>query len=137
MYSEIHDDEQASTATEFGKRAVIWFAGLGVVVERVLTDNGSCYKSFAWRDACNELGIKHIRTRPYTPQTNGKAERFIQTALREWAYARAFPTSENRAAELPVWIHQYNWHRPHGGIQSQTPISRLHLPMNNLLRLHN
>ena len=82
------------------------------------------------------LGLKHIRTRPYTPKTNGKAERFIQTALREWAYAHAYPTSDHRAAELPIWLHRYNWHRPHGGIKSQTPISRLGLTEDNLLRLH-
>lgn len=105
-------------------------------VTRVMTDNGSRYQSFAFRDACGDLGIKHVRTKPYTPRTNGKAERFIQTALREWAYAKAYPTSDRRAQELPVWLHQYNWHRPHGGINSQTPISRLGLTEDNLLRLH-
>ena len=101
-----------------------------------MTDNGSCYQAFAFRDACRDLGIRHIRTKPYTPKTNGKAERFIQTALREWAYAQAYPTSDRRAQELPIWLHQYNWHRPHGGIKSQTPISRLGLTKDNLLRLH-
>jgi transposase InsO family protein len=101
-----------------------------------MTDNGGCYKSFLFRDLCRELGLKHLRTKPYTPKTNGKAERFIQTALREWAYARAYQTSDQRAAELPVWLHRYNWHRPHGGIKSQTPISRLALSEDNLLRLH-
>jgi transposase len=85
---------------------------------------------------CRDLGLKHIRTKPYTPRTNGKAERFIQTALREWAYAHIYPTSDRRAAQLPIWLHQYNWHRPHGGIKSQTPISRLGLAEDNLLRLH-
>jgi transposase InsO family protein len=80
-------------------------------------------------------GLKHIRTKPYTPKTNGKAERFIQTALREWAYAQAYPTSRRRAKELPFWLHRYNWHRPRGGIKSQTPISRLALSEDNLLRL--
>jgi hypothetical protein len=84
-----------------------------------MTDNGSCYKAFAFRDACRQLDLKHIRTKPYTPKTNGKAERFIQTALREWAYAQAYPTSERRAQELPIWLHRYNWHRPHGGIKSK------------------
>ena len=88
-----------------------------------MTDNGSCYKSFAFRKACRRLGLKHIRTKPYTPKTNGKAERFIQTSLREWAYARAYSTSQERAAELPRCM--YNWHRPHGGIGSKPPISRL------------
>lgn len=101
-----------------------------------MTDNGSCYKSDDFRKACTALGLKHIRTKPYTPKTNGKAERFIQTALREWAYAQAYPTSDDRAVELPVWLHRYNWHRPHGGIESQVPISRLRLTGNNLLRLH-
>ena len=80
--------------------------------------------------------LRHIRTRPYTPKTNGKAERFIQTALREWAYARAYDTSRQRKAELPYWIHRYNWHRPHGSIGSVPPISKLGLAGNNLLRLH-
>ena len=101
-----------------------------------MTDNGSCYRSFAFRDACKTLGLKHIRTRPYTPKTNGKAERFIQTSLREWAYARAYETSQHRADALPYWLHRYNWHRPHGGIQAMTPISRLQLADNNLMRLH-
>jgi transposase InsO family protein len=82
------------------------------------------------------IGVKHIRTRPYTPRTNGKAERFIQTALREWAYAQAYDTSALRAAELPFWLHRYNWHRPHGSLKSKPPISRLALSENNLLRLH-
>ena len=101
-----------------------------------MTDNGACYKSFAFRDFCRERGLKHIRTKPYTPKTNGKAERFIQTSLREWAYAKAYPTSDQRAAELPAWLHRYNWHRPHGGIGSKTPISRLGLHPDNLLSLH-
>ena len=101
-----------------------------------MTDNGSCYRSFAFRRACKTLKLKHIRTRPYTPKTNGKAERFIQTCLREWAYARAYHTSDQRAAELPFWMHRYNWHRPHGGIEGKIPISRLGLTEDNLLRLH-
>ena len=88
---------------------------------------GSCYRSKAFREACRDLGLKHIRTRPYTPKTNGKAERFIQTALREWAYAQAYPNSDRRAAELPIWLHRYNWHRPHGSLKSKPPISRLAL----------
>ena len=113
-----------------------YYKSLGVIVARVMTDNGSCYKSFDFRDACRELSLRHIRTKPYTPKTNGKAERFIQTTLREWAYAQAYPTSDRRAEELPRWLHRYNWHRPHGGIKSQTPISRLGLAEDNLLRLH-
>jgi transposase InsO family protein len=135
-FSQILPDEKAESAVPFLKAAVAYYKSLGVTVTRVMTDNGSCYKAFAFRDACRDLGIKHIRTKPYTPKTNGKAERFIQTALREWAYAQAYPTSDRRGEELPVWLHQYNWHRPHGGIKSQTPISRLGLTEDNLLRLH-
>jgi transposase InsO family protein len=135
-FSEIKPDEKAACAIAFLKAAVAYYKSLGVTVTRVMTDNGSCYKASAFREACQDLGIKHIRTKPYTPKTNGKAERFIQTALREWAYAQAYPTSDRRAYELPIWLHQYNWHRPHGGIKSQTPISRLGLTEDNLLRLH-
>lgn len=135
-FSQVMKDETAQSAVPFLKAAVAYYASLGVKVTRVMTDNGSCYKAFAFRDACAELGLKHIRTKPYTPKTNGKAERFIQTALREWAYAQAYPTSDHRAAELPFWLHRYNWHRPHGGIKFQTPISRLGLDRDNLLRLH-
>ena len=136
-FSQIKPDEKADSAVPFLKAAVAYYKSLGIKVERVMTDNGPCYKSFAFRDACIDLGIKHIRTKPYTPKTNGKAERFIQTSLREWAYAQAYPTSDRRAEELPIWLHRYNWHRPHGGIKSQTPISRLGLSEDNLLRLHN
>jgi transposase InsO family protein len=135
-FSQILPDEKAGSAVSFLKAAVNYYKSLGVIVTRVMTDNGSCYKAFDFRDACQELGLKHKRTKPYTPKTNGKAERFIQTALREWAYAQAYPTSDRRAEELPIWLHQYNWHRPHGGIRSQTPISRLGLTEDNLLRLH-
>jgi transposase InsO family protein len=135
-FSRIMKDEKKASAVAFLKAAVAYYASLGVKVERVMTDNGSCYKSFAFGKACKRLGLKHIRTRPYTPKTNGKAERFIQTSLREWAYARAYDTSEERAAELPRWLHCYNWHRPHGSIGSRPPISRLGLIGNNLLRLH-
>jgi transposase InsO family protein len=101
-----------------------------------MTDNGPGYKSLAFRQACRHLGLRHIRTRPYTPKTNGKAERFIQTALREWAYAQAYQTSQHRAEELPSWLHRYNWHRPHSSLNSKSPISRLDLDRDNLLRLH-
>jgi len=135
-FSQILPDEKATSAVPFLKAAVAYYKGLGVTVTRVMTDNGSCYKAFAFRDACRDLGLKHVRTKPYTPKTNGKAERFIQTALREWAYAQAYPTSDHRGDELPIWLHRYNWHRPHGGIKSKTPISRLVLTKDNLLRLH-
>jgi len=135
-FSQILADEKKESATAFLHAAVAYYASLGVTVTRVMTDNGGCYRSFAFRAACKTLGLKHIRTRPYAPKTNGKAERFIQTSLREWAYARAYPTSDERAAELPRWLHQYNWHRPHSSLSYQPPISQLGLDENNLLRLH-
>ena len=135
-FTQIFPDEKAVSAVAHLKAAVKWYASMGVKVVRVMTDNGSCYKSRAFRAACAELGLRHIRTKPYTPKTNGKAERFIQTALREWAYARAYDTSDQRAADLPVWTHLYNWHRPHSALKSKPPISRLGLDWNNLLRFH-
>jgi transposase InsO family protein len=135
-FTQIKPDERKQSAVTFLEAAVAYYAGLGVTVERVMTDNGSCYRSSAFRDACRRLRLKHIRTRPYTPKTNGKAERFIQTCLREWAYARAYLNSTQRADELPFFIHRYNWHRPHGSIGAKPPISRLGLTEDNLLRLH-
>jgi len=135
-FTQIKPDERKRSAVAFLEASVAYYQSLGVTVERVMTDNGSCYKSFAFRNACWRLGLKHIRTRPYTPKTNGKAERFVQTCLREWAYAHAYDTSQQRAQELPFWIHRYNWHRPHGGIKGNIPISRLGLTEDNLLRLH-
>ena len=136
-FSRVMKDEKKGSAVAFLKAAVAYYASLGVTVQRVMTDNGSCYRSKAFAKICKKLGLKHIRTRPYTPKTNGKAERFIQTSLREWAYARAYNTSNERAAELPSWLHRYNWHRPHGSLDSKPPITRLGLAGNNLLRLHN
>ena len=98
-----------------------------------MTDNGACYKSYAFAEACADLGIKHIRTKPYTPQTNGKAERFVQSTIREWAYANEYQTSEERKADLPKWLHHYNWHRPHASLGKKPPISRLGLNRDNLL----
>jgi transposase InsO family protein len=135
-FTQILPDERKESAVAFLKAAIAYYASLGVSVARVMTDNGSCYRSKAFARACRELGLRHIRTKPYTPKTNGKAERFIQSALREWAYAAAYPTSNHRAQELPIWLHRYNWHRPHGGLKSKTPISRLGLTEDNLLRLH-
>ncbi|HYC63788.1 MAG TPA: IS481 family transposase [Reyranellaceae bacterium] len=135
-FSRILKTERKGCAVAFLKAAVAYYASLGVTIERVMTDNGACYRSSRFRNTCRRLGLKHIYTRPYTPRTNGKAERFIQTALREWAYARAYDTSRQRAAELPYWIHRYNWHRPHGSIGAVPPISTLRLTRNNLLRLH-
>jgi transposase InsO family protein len=135
-FSQIMVDEKKESAVAFLHAAIEYYRSLGIIVTRVMTDNGSCYKSFAFKDACKALALKHIRTKPYTPKTNGKAERFIQTSLREWAYARAYPTSEHRKQALHPWLHNYNWHRPHGSLQSMPPISRLNQTMNNLLRLH-
>jgi transposase InsO family protein len=135
-FSQILPDERKESAVAFLKAAIAYYQSLGITVFRVMTDNGSCYRSNDFRQACRDLGLRHIRTRPYTPKTNGKAERFIQTALREWAYAQAYPNSRRRAAELPIWLHRYNWHRPHGSLKSKPPISRLALVKDNLLRLH-
>ncbi|UIK09012.1 IS481 family transposase [Neorhizobium galegae] len=135
-FTDIFPNEKAVSAIAFLNAAVAYYASLGITVTRVMTDNGSCYIAKDFARACKALGLKHIRTKPYTPKTNGKAERFIQTALREWAYARAYQTSDHRKAHLPNWNHMYNWHRPHGGLKSKTPISRLRLNRDNVLRLH-
>jgi transposase InsO family protein len=135
-FSQILPNEKKESAISFLEAAVAYYASLGVSISRVMTDNGSAYRSKAFAKTCAKLGLRHIFTKPYTPKTNGKAERFIQTAQREWAYAQAYPTSHDRAAQLPAWLHRYNWHRPHGGIKSQTPASRLGFTEDNLLRLH-
>lgn len=135
-FSKIMKTERKGCAVTFLKAAIAYYATLGVTVERVMTDNGSCYRSHAFAKACRRLHLKHVRTRPYTPRTNGKAERFIQTSLREWAYARAYLNSQQRAQELPFFMNRYNWHRPHASIGAKPPITRLGLHGNNLLRLH-
>jgi transposase InsO family protein len=135
-YSEILPDEKRGSCLRFLFNALRFFRSLGVRVERVMTDNGSSFRSRRYAKALRRLKIKHLRTKPYTPKTNGKAERFVQTSLREWAYAHAYDTSEQRAAQLPSWLHRYNWHRAHGSIGSKPPISRLALTEDNLLRLH-
>jgi len=135
-FSKIMKTERKGCAVAFLKAAVAYYASLGITVERVMTDNGSCYRSGAFAKACRRLHLKHIRTKPYTPRTNGKAERFIQTSLREWAYARAYLNSKQRAHELPFFMHRYNWHRPHASIGGKPPITRLGLTQDNLLRLH-
>ena len=101
-----------------------------------MTDNGSCYTSRRFARLCRRLKLKHLNTRPYSPRTNGKAERFIQTRLREWAYARAYLSSAQRAAHLPRWLHRYNWHRPHASLNYRPPIQTLNLPPNNVVGLH-
>ena len=135
-FSKIMTSERGACAVAFLKAAVAYYKSLGITVLRVMTDNGSCYRSRAFATACRRLELKHIRTKPYTPRTNGKAERFIQTLLREWAYARAYLNSQQRAQELPFFIHRYNWHRPHASIGRMPPIFRLGLAEDNLLRLH-
>jgi transposase InsO family protein len=130
-YTEILPDERKASAIAFLERALAWFARHGITVERIMTDNGSAYRSHGFRNACTGAGVRHLRTRPYTPRTNGKAERFLQTVMRECAYARAFRSSQERAAALPRWLHLYNVHRPHTALAGQPPISRL--GMNNLL----
>jgi len=124
-YAEVLDNEKASTAIAFLHRAVAFFAGHGICVERVMTDNGSAYISHAHAIACRELDIRHLRTRPYRPRTNGKAERLIQTMLQRWAYARAYSSSAERAATLKAWLDHYNFTRPHGSLSHQPPGSRL------------
>jgi transposase InsO family protein len=124
-YVEILDDEKGQTTVGFLRRALAWFAEHGVKAQRVMTDNGTNYRSHAFRDALVRLRLGHSRTRPYTPRTNGKAERFIQTMLREWAYARPYQTSGRRRAALAPWLRRYNLRRPHGGIGGAAPITRL------------
>ncbi len=124
-YAEIHTDETAATATTVLRRAVAWFADLGVTVERVLSDNGSAYRSHTWREVCAELGVTPKRTRPYRPQTNGKIERFHRTLADGWAYARFYPSESQRRAALPGWLHFYNHHRPHSATGGKPPVTRL------------
>jgi transposase InsO family protein len=133
--TDIFPDERAVSAIVFLRACIDRYRDLGVEVKRIMTDNGPCYASRAFAAACKALGLKHTRTRPYTPRTNGKAERFIQTALREWAYARRYESSEHRKRQLPAWTHMYNWHRPHRAIKDQTPISKVKTG-DNLLIAH-
>jgi transposase InsO family protein len=136
-YIEILPDERKASAIAFLERALAWFRGFGIEVARIMTDNGSAYRAREFAAACRRRGIRHLFTRPYTPRTNGKAERFIQTALREWSYAVPYVTSAARTAALPPWLHRYNWHRPHTSLGGKPPITRLRLSDNNLMRLHN
>lgn len=136
-FTQIHAHECQASAVSFLHASRAYFAGLGVTVRRVLTDNGSVFRSKAFAAACRALGLKHSFTRPYRPQTNGKAERFIQSALREWAYAIPYRRSTERTAMLRRWTHHYNWHRPHQGIGGLPPMARLSHDRNNLLTLHN
>jgi len=135
-YSEIFPDEKRGSCLRFLFNALRFFRRHGVAVERVMTDNGSAFRSRRYAKALRLLGIRHRRTRPYTPKTNGKAERFVQTSLREWAYAKAYNTSDQRRRELPAFLFRYNWQRPHMSLKAKPPISRLGLSEDNLLRLH-
>ena len=134
-FALIKTDERGENCALFLHEAVAYYASLGVRIDRVMTDNGSGYVSKAFRAACTELSIRHVRTRPYTPKTNGKAERFVQTTLREWAYARPYESSAQREAALQPFLHRYNWHRPHSALNRQPPMSRIPA-MNNLLELN-
>lgn len=124
-YAEVLPDERAGTTADFVERAIAWFRGHDVLVQRVMTDNGGCYVSKQFARALAQLGVRHVRTQPYRPQTNGKAERFIQTAKREWAYARAYRSSAARTSMLPGFLDRYNRRRRHRGIGNVTPLCRL------------
>lgn len=124
-YAEVLEDEKGPTAVGFLRRAVGWYRRKGVEVKEVMTDNGSNFISGVFREACVEGGLRHIRTRPYRPETNGKAERFIQTMLREWAYGRPYSNSATRARALGPWLEYYNHQRPHGSLKGRAPYQRL------------
>jgi transposase InsO family protein len=134
--TELYPNERQTSAVQFLNNTVAYFRYMGVRVRRVLTDNGSAFRSKRFAQACQRLGLKHSFTRPYRPQTNGKAERFIQSALREWAYGIPYHHSSERQAMLERWTHHYNWHRPHMGIKGLAPAARLAQSRNNLLTLH-
>jgi len=136
-FSAIFPDETAASTAAFLAQALDYYARLGIHFRTVLTDNGPAYRSRNFAAACRDLALKHRFTRPYTPRTNGKAERFIRTALNEWAYARTYQNSLHRSQQLRCWLHQYNWHRPHSSLSHKPPISRAGLDRNNLLTLHN
>lgn len=123
-YAEILPDERGQTCSGFMRRACAWFASHGITVKGLLTDNGTGYRSHRFREACLRVAVHHHRTRPYTPRTNGKAERFIQSLLREWAYVRSYRNSRDRARALPLWIRFYNEERPHASLEYRPPISR-------------
>jgi transposase InsO family protein len=124
-YVEVLGDEKGVTAAGFLRRAVAWFGGMGITVERVLSDNGSCYRSRVHAEACRELGMRHLFTRPYRPRTNGKAERFIQTMTNRWAYGAIYGSSAERTAALPGWLDHYNFRRGHGSLGHRPPAARL------------
>jgi len=131
-YAEVLSDEKGETAVAFFERAVAWFESMGIAVERVLSDNGSCYRSFAHKRFCEQRGIRHSFTRPYRPRTNGKAERFIKTMTERWAYGAIYGSSAERTAALSGWLLHYNTRRKHGGLSHKTPEARL-FELNNLV----
>lgn len=131
-YIEVLSDERGVTCAAFFRRAVAHYRRIGITVERVLTDNGSGYVSGVFRFACSHHHVRHLRTRPYTPQTNGKAERLIQTMLREWAYSRPYRRSRDRTRALVAWLEYYNRWRPHGSLDGNPPLSRLETAVNNV-----
>jgi transposase InsO family protein len=135
-FTEIYPDERGQSAASFLRAATGYLSRLGICVQRVITDNGSAFRSGAFAEACLDNGIAQKFTRAFRPQTNGKAERFIQSAIREWAYGRPYDNSEARRQALPVWNHFYNWHRRHHGIGCLAPMSRLIASRKNLLTLH-
>jgi transposase InsO family protein len=135
-YAEILPDERYGSVEIFLQKALSYYASLGIKVERLMSDNGAAYRSRPIAAFLRRKGIRHVFTKPYTPKTNGKAERFIQTTLREWAYAAVYQNSDHRSSHLNPWLHRYNWHRPHCSLKLKTPIQRLNLPLNNLLSLH-
>lgn len=136
-YVEVLPDETGATTTKFLWRALAWFRRHGIRIRRLLTDNGAGYWAAAFARLCRSARLRHLRTRPYTPRTNGKAERFIQTLLREWAYRRPYATSQQRREALPAWLYYYNRHRGHGALHGRPPISFLATATDNLVAVHN
>ena len=134
-HAEVLPDERPETAVAFLRRAIERFSSFGVRVERVMTDNGNAYRSTAHSIACRELGLRHLRTQPYRPRTNGKAERFIQTLVDRWAYSAVYGSSSERAAALPAWLDDYNRRRPHRSLGRMPPVQRL-LQLNNVVEAH-
>jgi transposase InsO family protein len=134
VYVEVLGDEDAATATAFLWRALRWYRRHGIRVRRLMTDNAFAYRSHLFTALCQRHGMRQLHTRPYTPRTNGKAERFIQTLLREWAYRRPYATSATRTRALGGWLHYYNWHRRHSSLHGEPPVSRLRAA--NVVRLH-
>jgi len=135
-FAALLPSERKESAVPFLEAALAFFSKLGVTAQRVMTDNGMCYRATSFALTCQRYNLRHLRTRPYRPKTNGKAERFIQTICREWAYAQSYAHSDERQAHLLPWLHRYNWHRPHTALKNKTPISRLPLSEDDLLRLH-